>query len=159
MKNASNFLVYLCLMAVCSCTDHRLPPGVSCDEFSSRIKSCPNWQMTSRTVNAVEAIQACSLPFTLVFIGNAGAGGIGPANRFRFSAERDPEFCATGGTSGGTFSCNNGEIILLKTVGSIGGYLAGPLSQTLYFLSPTSFLLTYTDSKGNAITETYVAAC
>ncbi|GAB4029749.1 hypothetical protein GCM10028809_21110 [Spirosoma gilvum] len=115
--------------------------------------------MTSRTVNTVEAIQACSLPFTLAFIGNAGAGGIGPDNRFRFSAERDPEFCGTGGTSGGTFSCNNGEIVLLKTVSSISGYLAGPYTQTLNFLSPTSFLLTYTDSKGNAIAETYVAAC
>lgn len=152
MKNLFRLSIYILLSSIWSCSDHQMPPGTSCDEFNRRIATCINWRLTSRTVNKVEAIQACSLSMTMMFPG----GKFG--NQFLF-VDRDPEFCSTGNTSGGPYTCDNGTIILKKTVGFFSGPSIGPFTQTLNFLSPTSFLLTYADSKGNAVVETYVATC
>ncbi|GAB4024234.1 hypothetical protein [Spirosoma gilvum] len=149
MKILLRLSLYAFLIFIWSCTDHRIPAGITCEEFTRRITTCITWRLTSRTVNNVEAIQACQRGITLNFPG-------GKFGQLAISTV-DPEFC--GGIAQGGYSCSNGTITLSKTVDFGGFSSAGPFTETLNFLSPTSFLLTYTDSKGNAVAETYVAAC
>ncbi|GAB4024236.1 hypothetical protein GCM10028809_00660 [Spirosoma gilvum] len=107
-----------------------------------------NWRLTSRTINNVEAITACQQGLILTFPG----GRLGQ----QFILLKDPEYCSTGGSGGGPYTCNNGTVTLSKTV-TFGGFNPiGPISQTLSFLSPTSLLIKYTDSNSNAVAETYV---
>ncbi|WP_020599727.1 hypothetical protein [Spirosoma panaciterrae] len=151
MKNLLRLLFYGFLALVWSCTDHRLPPAISCDDVATRIAGCANWKLTSRTVNAVEAITPCQQGLILTFPGGKLSG--------QFVLLKDPEYCGTGGAGGGTYTCSNGTVTLSKTV-TFGGFNPiGPISQTIAFLSPTSFLITYTDANRNAIVETYVANC
>lgn len=156
MKNVLRLSIYALLWGLGSCADHPVPPPISCAEFTSRITSCISWRLTSRTVNKVEAIKPCALNQRLVFPG----GNFGQA--FLFVGGSDPEFCDNGlgaNSSGGSYSCSNGTITLTKTVCFLTNTCVGPISQTLNFLSPSTFLISYTDTKGNAVVETYVANC
>ncbi|MBN8825497.1 MULTISPECIES: hypothetical protein [unclassified Spirosoma] len=150
MKNLLRFFLYGFLVVVWSCADHRLPPSISCDDVATRVAGCAHWRLTSRTVNKVEAITPCQQGLIFTFPGGKLAG--------QFVLLKDPEYCGTGGAGGGTYTCNNGTVTLSKTV-TFGGFNPiGPISQTLSFLSTSSFLIAYTDASSNAVAETYVCA-
>lgn len=156
MKNLFRLCLYVLLCSVFSCTDHLTPPGITCDEFTSRITHCLSWRLTSRTVNKIEAIEPCALDLRLVFPG----GKFGQT--FLFVKGTDPEFCNNGlgaNTSGGGYLCTNGVITLTKTVCFLTNTCVAPISQTLNFLTPNTFLVSYTDSQGNPVVETYAADC
>lgn len=133
MKNLLRYGICLLLMGMFSCSDHLDPQVLSCDEVGERVFSA-NWLLTSKTRNNVNVILPCE-----------------KLNRLVFGAPRFPnQYAVITGCSdqhyGGTWSCNKETVTLLYDTGS----------QTLKFVSPTSFLLIYSEVNGDVMVETYV---